>query len=85
MTHPLHDLRLPGPTLVLVDDSDSLALDALRGIEDVPGVEPTVVPLSTLHGPRKGWGSVLVVAALAGIAGGQLLRWPPRQRVLVSR
>ena len=45
MTHPLHDLRLPGPTLVLVDDSDGLALDALRGIEDVPGIEPTVVPL----------------------------------------
>lgn len=63
MTHPLHDLRLPGPTLVLVDDSDGLALDALRGIEDVPGIEPTVVPLSTLDGPRKGWGSVLVVAA----------------------
>ena len=63
MTHPLHDLRLPGPTLVLVDDSDSLALDALQGIEDLPGIEPTVVPLSTLDGPRKGWGSVLVVAA----------------------
>ena len=63
MTHPLHDLRLPGPTLVLVDDSDALALDALHGIEDVPGLEPTVVPLSTLTGPRKGWGSVLVVAA----------------------
>ncbi|MCP3420545.1 hypothetical protein [Nocardioides pinisoli] len=63
MTHPLHDLRLPGPTLVLVDDSDSLALEALHGIEDLPGIEPTVVPLSTLDGPRKGWGSVLVVAA----------------------
>lgn len=63
MTHPLHDLRLPGPTLVLVDDSDGLALDALHGIEDVPGIEPTIVPLSTLDGPRKGWGSVLVVAA----------------------
>jgi hypothetical protein len=63
VTHPLHDLRLPGPTLVLVDDSDSLALDALHGIEDVPGLEPTIVPLSTLDGPRKGWGSVLVVAA----------------------
>ena len=63
VTHPLHDLRLPGPTLVLVDDSDSLALDALQGIEDLPGIEPTVVPLSTLDGPRKGWGSVLVVAA----------------------
>jgi hypothetical protein len=61
--HPLQDVRLPGPTLVLVDDSDGLALDALRGIEDVPGIEPTVVPLSTLGGPRKGWGSVLVVAA----------------------
>ncbi|MCF6378603.1 glycosyltransferase [Nocardioides KLBMP 9356] len=61
--HPLHDLRMPGPTLVLVDDSDGLALDALRGIEDVPGLEPTVVPLSALDGPRKGWGSVLVVAA----------------------
>lgn len=63
MTHPLHDLRLPGPTLVLVDDSDSLALDALHGIEDVPGLEPTIVPLSALDSPRKGWGSVLVVAA----------------------
>ena len=63
MTHPLHDLRMPGPTLVLVDDSDGLALDALHGIEDVPGLEPTIVPLSSLDGPRKGWGSVLVVAA----------------------
>lgn len=63
MTHPLHDLRLPGPTLVLVDDSDGLALDALHGIEDVPGLEPTIVALSALDGPRKGWGSVLVVAA----------------------
>ena len=42
--HPLRDLRLPGPTLVLVDDSDALALEALQGIEDVPGIEPTVVP-----------------------------------------
>lgn len=63
MTHPLHDLRLPGPTLVLVDDSDGLALDALHGIEDVPGLAPTIVALSALDGPRKGWGSVLVVAA----------------------
>ncbi|RYB89413.1 hypothetical protein EUA06_15660 [Nocardioides glacieisoli] len=63
MSHPLHDLRMPGPTLVLVDDSDGLALDALHGIEDVPGLEPTIVPLSSLDGPRKGWGSVLVVAA----------------------
>ncbi|NYE36457.1 hypothetical protein F4692_001590 [Nocardioides cavernae] len=64
MTHPLHDLRLPGPTLVLVDDSDGLALDALHGIEDVPGiVRPQVVMLSSLDGPLKGWGSVLVVAA----------------------
>ena len=61
--HPLHDLRMPGPTLVLVDDSDGLALDALHGIEDVPGLDPTIVPLSALDGPRKGWGSVLVVAA----------------------
>ncbi|WP_210439248.1 hypothetical protein [Nocardioides xinjiangensis] len=61
--HPLHDLRLPGPTLVLVDDSDGLALDALRGVEDVPGIEPRVVTLSSLDGPLKGWGSVLVVAA----------------------
>ena len=30
-------------------------------------------------------GTVLVVAALAGIAGRQLLRWPPRQAVLVPR
>ena len=30
----------PGPTLVLVDDSDGLALEALHGIEDVPGIEP---------------------------------------------
>ena len=30
-------------------------------------------------------GTVLVVAALAGIAGRQLLRWPARQGVLVSR
>ena len=63
MTHPLHDLRMPGPTLVLVDDSDGLALDALRGIEDVPGLEPEVVTVSSLDGPLKGWGSVLVVAA----------------------
>lgn len=63
MTHPLDDVRLPGPTLVLVDDSDSLALDALQGIEDVPGIEPQVVTLSGLTGPLKGWGSVLVVAA----------------------
>ena len=62
MTHPLHDVRLPEPSLVVVDDSDSLALDALHGIEDVPGLEPTVVPVSELVGPRKGWGSVLVVA-----------------------
>ncbi len=63
MTHPLDDVRLPGPTLVLVDDSDSLALDALQGIEDVPGIEPRIVTLSTLTGPLKGWSSVLVVAA----------------------
>jgi hypothetical protein len=63
VTHPLDDVRLPGPTLVLVDDSDSLALDALQGIEDVPGIEPQVVTLSGLNGPLKGWGSVLVVAA----------------------
>ncbi|CUR58458.1 putative Glycosyl transferase, family 2 [metagenome] len=63
MTHPLHDLRLPGPTLVLVDDSDGVALDALHGIEDVAGLEPRVVTLSSLEGPLKGWGSVLVVAA----------------------
>ena len=63
VTHPLHDLRMPGPTLVLVDDSDSLGLDALQGIEDVPGFRPTIVTLSTLDGPLKGWGSVLVVAA----------------------
>ncbi len=61
--HPLRDLRLPGPTLVLVDDSDALALEALHGIEDVPGIEPQIVTLSALDGPRKGWGSVLVVAA----------------------
>ncbi len=61
--HPLHDVRMPGPTLVLVDDSDSLALDALHGIEDVPGIEARVVTLAALDGPLKGWGSVLVVAA----------------------
>ena len=61
--HPLHDLRMPGPTLVLVDDSDSVALDALHGIEDVDGLEPRVVTLSSITGPLKGWGSVLVVAA----------------------
>lgn len=61
--HPLDDVRLPGPTLVLVDDADSLALDALQGIEDVPGIEPQIVTLSGLTGPLKGWGSVLVVAA----------------------
>ena len=60
--HPLHDLRMPGPTLVLVDDSDSVALDALHGIEDVEGLEPRVVTLSSITGPLKGWGSVLVVA-----------------------
>lgn len=55
---------MPGPTLVLVDDSDGLALDALQGIEDVAGIQkPQVVPLSALDGPLKGWGSVLVVAA----------------------
>lgn len=63
MTHPLADVRLPGPTLVLVDDSDSLALDALQGIEDVPGIEPSILTLSALKDPLKGWGSVLVVAA----------------------
>ena len=63
VTHPLHDLRMPGPTLVLVDDSDSLGLEALQGIEDVPGITPRVVMLSQLNGPLKGWGSVLVVAA----------------------
>ena len=63
MTHPLDDVRLPGPTLVLVDDSDSLALDALQGIEDVPGIEPRIITLSALKDPLKGWGSVLVVAA----------------------
>ncbi len=63
MTHPLDDVRLPGPTLVLVDDSDGLALDALQGIEDVRGIDPQVVTLSGLSGPLKGWGSVLVVAA----------------------
>ncbi len=63
MNHPLHDVRMPGPTLVLVDDSDSLGLDALQGIEDVPGIEPQVVTLSEITGPLKGWGSVLVVAA----------------------
>ena len=61
--HPLHELRMPGPTLVLVDDSDSLGLDALQGIEDVPGISPRIVMLSELDGPLKGWGSVLVVAA----------------------
>ena len=61
-SHPLHDVRMPGPTLVLVDDSDSLALDALHGIEDVPGLEPRIVAISELDGPLKGWGSVLVVA-----------------------
>ena len=30
-------------------------------------------------------GTVLAVAALAGMAGAQLLRWPPRQGVVVSR
>jgi hypothetical protein len=54
---------MPGPTLVLVDDSDGLALDALHGIEDVAGIKPHVVPVSSLDGPLKGWGSVLVVAA----------------------
>ena len=49
--HPLHDLRMPGPTLVLVDDSDSLGLEALQGIEDVPGITPRVVMLSQLNGP----------------------------------
>ena len=61
--HPLHDLRLPGPTLVLVDDTDSLALDALRGIEDVTGLNAEVTGASSLSGPSRGWGSVLVVAA----------------------
>lgn len=63
MSHPLHDLRLPGPTLVLVEDSDSLALDALHGIEDVAGLDPHVVTVSSLTGPSRGWASVLVVAA----------------------
>ena len=61
--HPLHDVRMPGPTLVLVDDADSLALSALQGIEDVSGLEPRIITLSGLDGPLKGWGSVLVVAA----------------------
>jgi hypothetical protein len=30
-------------------------------------------------------GTILAVAALAGMAGGRLLRWPPRQSVLVAR
>ena len=90
VTHPLDDLRLPGPTLVLVDDSDSLALDALQGIEDVPGINPQVVTLSGLTGPLKGWGSVLVVAAdrVAAATDGQR-RAPPRavqgRRVLAHR
>ncbi len=61
--HPLHDLRMPGPTLVLVDDADSLGLEALQGIEDVRGIEPQIVTLAGVSGPLKGWGSVLVVAA----------------------
>ncbi|MCD6639334.1 MAG: hypothetical protein LT071_05410, partial [Nocardioides sp.] len=60
--HPLHDLRLPGPTLVLVDDADGLALEALQGIEDVAGLAPHVVGVADLREPRRGWGSVLVVA-----------------------
>lgn len=60
--HPLHDLHLPGPTLVLVDDTDSLALDALRGIEDVAGLDTRIVAASDLTEARPGWGSVLVVA-----------------------
>jgi hypothetical protein len=50
--------------MVLVDDSDQVAVEALHGLEEVPGIEPRVVPLSTLGADKlKGWGSVLVVAA----------------------
>ena len=62
MSHALDDLRLPGPTLLLFDDSDAIALDALHGIEEVRGLDPHVVGVSTLTGPSRGWGSVLVVA-----------------------
>lgn len=63
MTHPLDDLRLPGPTMVLVDDSDTIAPDAVRGLETVRGLDVEVVPVSALAGDRGGWRSVLVVAA----------------------
>ena len=63
VTHPLDDLRLPGPTMVLVDDSDTIAPDAVRGLETVRGLDVEVVPVSALAGDRGGWRSVLVVAA----------------------
>ena len=44
--HPLHDLRLPGPTLVLVDDSDSLALDALQVRLGLPPAQTDLTTLS---------------------------------------
>ena len=63
MKHALRDLRLPGPTLLLFDDFDSVALEALQGIEEVPGLNAELVGVSALTGPSRGWNSVLVVAA----------------------
>jgi hypothetical protein len=63
VSHPLHDVRLPGPTLVLVDQHDVVAVEAVRGIDSVAGIEPKVVQLRDANEPIRGWGSVLVVAA----------------------
>lgn len=61
--HPLHDVRMPGPTLVLVDRLDEVAREAVRDLDSVRGIDAKVVELGDVNQPLKGWGSVLVVAA----------------------